>query len=206
MYTSLGWAFYWKSMIADVHMFVLNCAACSKRKVRGKRRTNPLKLFPASEPFTDVCLDVLGPLPETACGNEYLLVNVDRFTKLVRVVPMHREDSETVASASSDTWVASYGPPDTLLTDNGHQLTSVHFQGVCRMLGIKHLTSTTYHPQTQGQVERYNRAIVAQLKAYVEDHQDTWDELVSALTVTYYSRPQSSTGVALLKFVRPDRV
>jgi len=30
-----------------------------------------------------------------------------------------------------------------------------------------------YHPQTQGQVERYNRTIVAQLKAYVEDHQDT---------------------------------
>lgn len=92
------------------------------------------------------------------------------------------------------------------MTDNGTQLTSVHFRGVCSLLGIKHVTSTTYHPQTQGQVERYNRTIVAQLRTYVEDHQDRWDELVSVLTVAYNSRLQQSTGVAPLEFVTPDRV
>jgi len=52
---------------------------------------------------------------------------VDRFSKLTRVVALPREDAETVASAFCDTWVASYGPPDTLLTDNGPQLTSTLF-------------------------------------------------------------------------------
>jgi len=73
-------------------------------------------------------------------------------------------------------------------------------------MGITNLYSTTYHPQTQGQVERYNRTIVAQLKAYVEDHQDTWDELVSVLNLAYNSRPQQSTGVAPLELVVPERV
>jgi len=50
---------------------------------------------------------------------------------------------------------------------------------------MANLYSTTYHSQTQGPVERYHRTIVAQLKAYVEDHQDTWDELVSVLTLAY---------------------
>lgn len=206
MYASMRRGFYWETMIADVYAFVSACPACSKGRIQGRRRTNALKLFPATEPFTDVCLDLLGPLPETVRGNVSLLVIVDRFTKLTRVVPIDREDADTVASAFLDTWVASYGPPDTLLTDNGTQLTSVHFRGVCSLLGIKHVTSTTYHPQTQGQVERYNRTIVAQLRTYVEDHQDRWDELVSVLTVAYNSRPQQSTGVAPLEFVTPDRV
>jgi len=63
-------------------------------------------------------------------GNRYLLVMVDRFFKLTGVVERPREDAETVASAFFDTWVASYGPPETLLTDNEPQLTSTLFQGV----------------------------------------------------------------------------
>jgi len=86
---------------------------------------------------------------------------VDRFSKLRRVVELPRKDAETVASAFCDSWVASYGPPDTLPTDNGPQLTSTLFQGVCRLMGITNLYSTTYHHQTQGQFERYNRTIVA---------------------------------------------
>ena len=110
-----------------------------------------------------------------------------------------------MASAFCDTWVASYGPPDTLLTNNGPQLTSTLFHGVCRLMGITNLNSTTYHSQTQGQVEWCNRSFVAQLKAYVEDHQDTWDELVSVLTLAYNSRPQQSAGVAPLEFFVPER-
>jgi len=120
-----------------------------------------------------VCLDLLGPPSKTAIGNRYLLVMVDRFSKLTRVVVLPQEDVETVASALCDTWVASYGPLDTLLTDNGPQLTSTLFQGVCRLMGVTNLYSKTYNPRKQGQVERCNRTIVAQLKAYVEDHQDT---------------------------------
>jgi len=131
---------------------------------------------------------------------------VDRFSKLTRVSALSREDAEAVASAFCDTWVASYGPPDTLLTDNGPQLTSTLFRGVFQLMEITDLYSTTYHPQTQGQVERYNQTIVAQLKAYVENHQDTWDVLFSVLTLAYNSRPQQSTGVAPLEFVVPERV
>jgi len=47
---------------------------------------------------------------------------------------------------------------------------------------------------------------VGQLRTYVEDHQDRWDELVSMLTLAYNSRPQQSTGVAPLEFATPERV
>eukprot|EP00170_Pyropia_yezoensis_P000840 contig_3844_g842 len=58
----------------------------------------------------------------------------------------------------------------------------------------------------KGQVERYNRTIVAQFKAYVSEHQESWDDLVSVLRLAYSSRPQQCTGVAPLEFVVPERV
>jgi len=102
--------------------------------------------------------------------------------------------------------VAAYGPLATVFSDNCPQFRSTFFQGVCSLLGISNQYSSTYHPQTNGQVERYNRTIVRQLRTCVEDHQDRWDELVSMLTLAYNSRPQQSTGVAPLEFVTPERV
>ena len=93
-----------------------------------------------------------------------------------------------------------------MLSDIGPQFRYTFFRGVCSLLGISNRYSRTYHPQTNGRVERYNRTIVGQLRTYVEDHQDRWDELVSVLTLAYNSRPQQSTGVAPLELVTPERV
>ena len=206
MYTSMRRWFYWECMVVDVYAFVANCVQCARNRVGKRRKTNYLKTFPPTEPLTDLCMDLLGPLPRTEAGNEHLLVIVDRFSKMTRAIPLQRIDAESIAAAFLDYWVAAYGPPATVLSDNGPQFRSTYFQGVCSLLGISNRYSTTYHPQTNGQVERYNRTIVGQLRTYVEDHQDRWDELVSMLKLAYNSRPQQSTGVAPLEFVTPERV
>jgi transposase InsO family protein len=69
-----------------------------------------------------------------------------------------------VARAFVDQWVYVYGPPVSLLTDNGPQFTAKLFQAACAELGIYKLFTTRYHPQNNGQVERYNRTILAALR------------------------------------------
>jgi len=206
MYTSMRRWFYWESMVVDVYAFVANCTQCARNRVGERPKTNYLKTFPPTEPLTDLCMDLRGPLPRTAAENEHLLVIVDRFSKMTRALPLERIDAETIAAALFDYWVAAYGPPATVLSDNGPQFRSTFLQGVCSLLGISNLYSTTYHPQTSGQTERYIRTIVGQLGTYVEDPQDRWDELVSMLTLAYNSRPQQSTGVAPLEFLTPQGV
>jgi len=193
-------------MVVDVNAFVANCTQCARNRVGKRRKTNYLKTFPPTEPLTDLCMDLLWPLPRTAAGNEHLLVIVDRFSKMTRAISLQRIDAETIAASFLDHWVAAYGPPATVLSDNGPQFRSTFFQGVCSLLGIFNRYSTTYHPQSSGQVERYSWTIVGQLRTYVEDRQDRWVELVSMLTLAYNSRPQQSTGVAPLEFVTPERV
>ena len=114
----------------------------ARRDVK-RRKTNYLKTFPPTEPLTDLCMDLLGPLPRTAAGNEHLLVIVDHFSKMTRAIPLQRIDAETIAAAFLDRWVAAHGPPATVLSDNGPQFRSTFFHGVCSLLGIPNRYYTT---------------------------------------------------------------
>ena len=49
-------------------------------------------------------------------------------------------------------------------------------------------------PQANGQVERYNRTILAMLRNYVSEHQSDWEEYASALTYAYHNHVHRSTS------------
>jgi transposase InsO family protein len=85
--------------------------------------------------------------------------------------------------------------PRYSLTDNGTQFNAKVFLSVCRELGIAKIFTTAYHPQTNGQVERFNRTIINSLRGYVERRQTDWDEYTSAITFGYNCRVQSSLNL-----------
>ena len=68
-------------------------------------------------------------------------------------------------------------------------------------MSIENNFTTTYHPQTNGQVERYNRTILAALRTYVADHPRDWDLYTDALTYAYNCQPHTSTSVAPFELV-----
>jgi len=153
--------------------------------------------------FQDIAVDLFGRLPRTAAGHRYILVITDRFTKLVRALPMDVTTAVDCASAVLDYWVAAHGPPDRLLSDGGPQFTS-HFWGqVCNLLSIEPKVTSPSHPQTNWQTERFNRTMHTILNHYVAEHVRSWNQLLGALTLAYNSRPHRSTGVAPLELVNP---
>lgn len=206
MYYSMRRRFYWPSMATDAYGVVTRCAACAQSRLALRRHTAPMRLFPSTEPLTEVNVDILGPLPKSLSRNRYILVFTDRFSKVVRCVALRKITAVTVASALIEVWVASYGPPDILLSDQGSQFMSKFFLAVCRSLGIETRESTPYHPQTNGQVERYNRTIIKQIRHYVADNPRRWDELLPILTYAYNTQPHRSTGVAPFEMVIPRRI
>jgi len=205
-YAAIRRHYYWESMPADVYDWVASCAFCSRNWIAPRRRTALLELFPATDPVTSLSMDLLGPLTDTKTGNVFLLIIVDRFSKLVRAVPLDGITATDVSSAFRRDWISVYGPPDTVLTDNGPQFVSLLFQGVCNLMGIRNLYTSTYHPQTNDQVERFNKTLVDMFMYYIEDHQDNGDELVSVLALAYNSRPHRTTGVAPMDLVTPRRL
>jgi len=170
-------------MVVDIYKHVEQCPACCKNRLFERRHTSTMKLFPAPEPFSALAMDLLGPLTTSRGGHKHVLVICDRFTKLTRAIPLRDATELTVSSAFIDTWVAAYGIPDFALTDNGPQFASIYFLGILGFLGIASNYTSPYHPETNGQVERYNRTLVRQVRRYAAEHQKDWDSHPLLLTI-----------------------
>jgi transposase InsO family protein len=122
-------------------------------------------------------------------------------------VPLHTITALVIAKAFCDAWMFSYGPPRHPLTDNGTQFNAKFFIAVCRELRIAKIFTTAYHPQTNGQVERFNRTIINSLLGYVERRQGAWDEYTAAITFGYNCRVQlPGTFVPPLGAIRANPV
>ena len=68
------------------------------------------------------------------------------------------------------------------------------FRSICSHLQVKHLLSTAYHPQTDGQTESLNQTLEIALRAYVNEDLSNWSVLLPGFTLAYNSTPHSSTG------------
>ena len=167
--------FYWPSMSADVRKVSQNCDVCAQERIKLRTHFAPLKLFPAQRPLEFVAIDILGPLERSAAdGSRYILVMTDRFSKLTKAVPLKKITAHKVAQAFLEHWCFNYGFPAMLLSDNGSQFTAALFKTVCTELGIRQLFTTAYHPQTNGQVERFNRTILAGIRAFRDGNPKCW--------------------------------
>jgi hypothetical protein len=85
--------------------------------------------------------------------------------------------------------------------DNGTQFTSKFFQTVCRLLGVKQLFTTAYHPSMIGQVERFNQTVLKSVTHFVSEHQDDWDEIAGVAMYAYNTTIQNTTVFAPFELI-----
>jgi len=206
MYDTLHRYVYWPTIVVDVYKHVDQCPACAKNRLSERRHASTMKLFPALERFSGPAMDLLGPLTTSRGGHKHELVIRDRFTKVTRAIPLLDATALTVSSAFMDACVAAYGIPDSVLTDNGPQFASFYYQGILGLLGIASNYTSPYDPQTNGQVERYHRTLVRQLRCYIAEHQKEWDRHLFLLTTAYNRQVHASTGEIPFAFVSPRRL
>jgi len=193
-------------MVTELYNTIKKCTTCAQNRLSLRRHTSPLTLFPDTEPLTDLSVDIFGPIPATRAGNRFILVITDCFAKLTKCVALRRITAISVASAIFDAWVACHGPSDRILSDQGPQFMSNFLISVMKVLGTEAVRTTAYHPQNNGQVERYNRTMATQLGHYVTDDPRRRDELLPVLTMAYNSQPHRPTGIAPFELVISRRV
>ena len=66
---------------------------------------------------------------------------------------------------------------------------------------MRQLFTTAYHPQTNGQVERFNRTILDGIRHFCSEHGRDWDEFSSAITFAYNNTVHRATGLTPLQLV-----
>ena len=103
-----------------------------------------------------IAINILGPLPKTVSGNEYIMVISDYFTKWIECYSLPNQLAYTVADALVTKFFTRFGVPCFLYTDQGRDFESLLFQHVCNLLGIQKTRTAPYRPQSDGLVERFN--------------------------------------------------
>ena len=101
--------------------WVRSCKSCSRRKTPKHKVIAPLvKMTSAASPFERVSVDILGPLPVSSSGNQYVLCFTDHCTRWPILVPIKSTDARTVASCFyKEIIICNHGCPKFLLSDRG---------------------------------------------------------------------------------------
>ena len=185
-------AYYWPSMGNDTRRFVLACEACGQSKPQNRQTTAPLSSLTASRPLEFVSMDIV-TLPYTPRGHVACLVITDLFTKWAEAFPLRSHSAEDIYPFVLD-FIARYGIPDTLLTDQGGEFENVLLDKLYDQLGLRKIRTAAYHPQTDGQAERFNRSLIEMLRATTTDRNVHWDDVLAPVLFAYRSAVNSSTG------------
>ncbi|XP_074609412.1 uncharacterized protein LOC141863662 [Acropora palmata] len=172
-----------------------SCDICQKTVNKGSVPKVPLQKMPLIDmPFKWVAIDRIGPVsPSSEAGHRYILTLVDYATRYPEAVPLKNIDTETVAEALVDIF-RRLGIPQEILSDLGTQFVSDCMKEVARLLSIKQLTTTPYHPMCNGLTEKFNGTLKTTLKRLCSEQPRLWHRYINPLLFAYREVAQESTG------------
>ena len=124
----------------------------------------------------------------------YISVMSDLFTKYAVTVALQDMTAATLANAIIDEWIMKFGAPDVIHTDQGSNFNSELMHDIRRIFMIEKTKTTPYHPQGNGQVERFNRVIADRLSKYCAEKPQEWDVYLPYITYVYNTTVHRTIG------------
>jgi transposase InsO family protein len=185
--------FYWPTVHRDVAEYCRGCDACQKTAGKKVPKAPLIPLPVISQPFERIAMDIVGPLQRSGSGNRFVLVVCDYATRYPEAVPMKHIDAASVAEELVKIF-SRVGVPKEILTDQGTNFTSHLLTELYRMLHVRPIRTTPYHPQTDGLVERFNSTLKLMLRKTAVKEGVDWDVMLPYLLFAYREVPQASTG------------
>lgn len=186
--------YHWKGMRQKIKEYIRRCPTCQKNKTSTRTSKEPMVITTtATRAFEKIFLDVVGPLPRSYHGNVFILTLQDDLTKFAWAVPMENHEANTVAHHFVTQFVCLHGIPQSLVTDCGTEFLSRVFKEVCRLLKIRQTSTTPYHPQSNGSLERSHRTLGEYLRNFVEKDQQNWDTRIPYAMFCHNSSVHSAT-------------
>ncbi|XP_064090682.1 uncharacterized protein LOC135204397 [Macrobrachium nipponense] len=194
--------FYWPGIHSDVKVFCKTCHVCQMiGKPNQKLTKAPLEPIPAmEEPFHRVIVDIVGPLPKSKGGNQYILTIMDRSTRYPEAIPLRNVCSKNIVNGMLQ-FFTRFGLPKEVQSDQGSNFLSNIFRQAMQELGIRQVTSSAYHPQSQGAVERYHQTLKTMLRKFCLENKSDWDKSLPFLLFASREIPNESLGFSPFELV-----
>uniref|UniRef100_A0A3B3I2A9 Gypsy retrotransposon integrase-like protein 1 n=1 Tax=Oryzias latipes TaxID=8090 RepID=A0A3B3I2A9_ORYLA len=194
--------FFWPGLKSDVIHYCRTCHIC---QLAGKPNqvVPPAPLVPIpvhEEPFERVIVDCVGPLPKAKTGNQFILTIMCASTRFPEAVPLRRITANVITKALVK-FFSVFGLPKVIQTDQGTNFKSKVFKEVLKGLNIRHVTSSSYHPESQGALERFHQTLKSMVRKHCLASRMSWDESLPFLMFAARGAVQESLGFSPAELV-----
>ncbi|XP_055603886.1 uncharacterized protein LOC129752121 [Uranotaenia lowii] len=175
---------YWPNIDDDIQSFVRRCSICASA-AKSPPHFQPQPWPRADAPWRRIHIDYAGPMKGL-----YYFVIVDSFSKWPEIFETRSTTASTTIRFLTETF-ARYGVPETIVSDNGSQFASADFKVMCEKLGIIHIRTAPYHPQSNGQAERFVDTLKRSMRKIVEGEGLPSNEALQTFLQVYRSTPSA---------------
>lgn len=194
--------FFHPKLLKLVTDFIKTCPECQLRKPRNHLKPGIQGTLPIGDkPFSCIYSDLIGPLPETANGNKYILVVTDSLTKFVVTEAIPNKRTNTVAHAILERVYYVYGIPEIFISDQGKEYISSLWNRINHTLSVDQRRTTAYHPCANGQTEVTNRSLATAISMYIQNDQELWDQWLQPITFAVNTSYHSATKTTPYKLL-----
>ena len=184
--------FYWGNLKIDVITYVKNCIICQQFKGTTGLQQQWQELPPVSKPLERVSLDLTDMVAGTQ-GYRYVLTMVDHYSRFVKFYPLRAKNTEGVCEKLRE-FILNFGPPKTILTDNGGEFASQAFRDLCHSYNIVTALTTPYHPQGNSVTERMHRTMKSVLACLCNGYPLRWPKLLLQCQAILNTSFHTTTG------------
>ena len=170
-----------------------NICRCVKQRPPRLKKRAPLQPVITTAPYELVSIDFVH-LEKSSGGYEYILVIVDHFTRYAQAYRTRNKAAKTVAEKMYIDYILRFGFPAKIHHDQGGEFENKLLKTLEEFCGIGHCRTTPYHPQGNGQVERFNRTLLDMLRTLPENEKSRWKDHVSKVVHAYNCTRNDTTG------------
>ena len=196
-YDRIAPSLFIRNLSKHLRVYITHCPSCQLNQTRRHPTYGEFQpIATPAIPFHTVATDFIVALPSCR-GYDALMTVTCKATKRGLLIPGSEDWS---ASDWANVFITAlighdWGIPSAIISDRDPKFMSSFWRQVFSKMNVDMLTSTAWHPQTDGQSERTNQTVEIALRFFLTTGEDDWVSVLPYLQGSL-NNAINSTGFA----------